>query len=158
MSARTGGAVEAALEEPLQPPVVGVAPKPARGVRRLLRLSEVLVPHLGRLLLAVAALIVGSVIGLAYPQAVRYAIDQGVREGAPDVLDAMVLGLLALFVVHAGLTWLRHYLMSWLGERAVAELRRRVFSRMLGLEPSWFHTRSSGELVSRLAADVAIVE
>ena len=158
MSARTGGAVEAALEEPLQPPVVGVAPKPARGVRRLLRLSEVLVPHLGRLLLAVAALIVGSVIGLAYPQAVRYAIDQGVREGAPAVLDAMVVGLLALFVVHAGLTWLRHYLMSWLGERAVAELRRRVFSRMLGLEPSWFHARSSGELVSRLAADVAIVE
>ena len=153
MSGQRGAALEAALEEP-----VGAAPRPARGVRRLLRLSEVLVPHLGRLLLAVAALVIGSIIGLAYPQAVRYAIDQGVREGAPDVLDAMVVGLLALFVVHAGLTWLRHYLMSWLGERAVAELRRRVFSRMLRLEPSWFHTRSSGELVSRLAADVAIVE
>ena len=153
MSGQRGAALEAALEEP-----VVTAPRPARGVRRLLRLSEVLVPHLGRLLLAVAALVIGSIIGLAYPQAVRYAIDQGVREGAPDVLDAMVVGLLALFVVHAGLTWLRHYLMSWLGERAVAELRRRVFSRMLRLEPSWFHTRSSGELVSRLAADVAIVE
>ena len=153
MSGQRGAALEAALEEP-----VGAAPRPARGVRRLLRLSEVLVPHLGRLLLAVLALVIGSIIGLAYPQAVRYAIDQGVREGAPDVLDAMVVGLLALFVVHAGLTWLRHYLMSWLGERAVAELRRRVFSRMLRLEPSWFHTRSSGELVSRLAADVAIVE
>ena len=153
MSGQRGAALEAALEEP-----VVAAPRPARGVRRLLRLSEVLVPHLGRLLLAVAALVIGSIIGLAYPQAVRYAIDQGVREGAPDVLDAMVVGLLALFVVHAGLTWLRHYLMSWLGERAVAELRRRVFSRMLRLEPSWFHTRSSGELVSRLAADVAIVE
>ena len=153
MSGQSGAALEAALEEP-----VAAAPTPARGVRRLLRLSEVLVPHLGRLLLAVAALVIGSIIGLAYPQAVRYAIDQGVREGATAVLDAMVVGLLALFVVHAGLTWLRHYLMSWLGERAVAELRRRVFSRMLRLEPSWFHTRSSGELVSRLAADVAIVE
>ncbi len=133
-------------------------PKPARGVRRLLRLTEVLRPHLGRFLLATACLVGGSLIGLTYPQAVRYAIDQGVRAGSMELLDRMVLGLLGLFVVHAGLTWLRHYLMAWLGERAVAQLRRRVFSRILGLEPAWFHARSSGELVSRLAADVAVVE
>lgn len=132
--------------------------KSQRGMRRLFRLRDILFPHLGRLGLATLALIGGSLIGLSYPQAVRYAIDEGVREGASSVLDAMALGLLGLFVVHAGLTWLRHYLMSWLGERAVAELRRRVFSRILGLEPAWFHTRSSGELVSRLAADVAVIE
>ncbi len=129
-----------------------------RGVGRLARLGEVLRPHLGRLLLATGALLGGSLISLAYPQAVRYAIDQGVREGSLALLDTIVVGLLALFVVHAGLTWLRHYLMSWLGERAVAELRRRVFSRILGLEPAWFHARSSGELVSRLASDVTVVE
>lgn len=159
MRAGGGAAVEAALEEePGEADHQEAAAAPRRGVGRLLRLSEILAPHLGRLALAVAALIGGSLIGLAYPQAVRYAIDQGVREGAESVLDAMVLGLLGLFVVHAGLTWLRHYLMSWLGERAVAELRRRVFSRMLRLTPSWFHERSSGELVSRLAADVAVIE
>ncbi len=129
-----------------------------RGVVRLLRLAEVLRPHAGRFLGAVGALIAGSAIGLTYPQAVRYAIDQGVQQGSLALLDTIVAGLLALFVVHAGLTWLRHYLMSWLGERAVAELRRRVFSRILGLEPAWFHARSSREVVSRLASDVTVVE
>jgi ABC transporter fused permease/ATP-binding protein len=140
-------------------PVVAPPPaRPKRGVGRLARLGEVLRPHTGRFVLATVALIAGGAIGLAYPQAVRFAIDQGVTEGASGVLDLVVLGLLGLFVVHAGLTWLRHYLMSWLGERAVAELRQRVFARVLGLEPSWFHARSSGELVGRLASDVAVVE
>jgi ATP-binding cassette subfamily B protein len=137
-----------------------VAPSRDRGssLARLARLSEVLRPHAGRFVLATAALAGAGGISLAYPQAVRFAIDQGVTEGGGPVLDLVVVGLLGLFVVHAGLTWLRHYLMSWLGERAVAELRRRVFARVLSLEPSWFHARSSGELVGRLAGDVAVVE
>ncbi len=134
------------------------ASRPRSGVGRLARLGEVLGPHLGRFLLATGALVAGSGIGLAYPQAVRFAIDRGVTAGAEGVLDLVVLGLLALFVAHAGLTWLRHYLMSWLGERAVAVLRQRVFARVLGLEPGWFHARSSGEIVGRLASDVAVVE
>lgn len=129
-----------------------------RRLGRLRRLGEVLRPHAGRFALATLALIGGSAIGLTYPQAVRYAIDEGVREGAPSLLNRIVAGLLVLFGVHAGLTWLRHYLMSWLGQRAVAELRRRVFGRLLMLEPGWFHARSTGELVGRLASDVAVVE
>jgi ABC transporter fused permease/ATP-binding protein len=129
-----------------------------RGVSRLARLGEVLRPHKGRFALATAALFAGSGIGLLYPQAVRYAIDNGVSEGSSGLLDQIVLGLLALFVLHAGLTFVRHYHMSWLGQRAVAELRRRVFGRLLTLEPGWFHTRSTGELVGRLASDVAVVE
>lgn len=144
-------------------PVEGAARAPSRrererGLRRLRRLGEVLRPHLGRFVLATVALVAGSAIGLVYPQAVRYAIDRGVSQGSFALLDTIVVGLLALFVVHAALTWLRHYLMSWLGERAVAEMRRRVFSRVLHLEPAWFHARSSGELVGRLAADVAVIE
>ncbi|HJL14857.1 MAG TPA: ABC transporter transmembrane domain-containing protein [Sandaracinaceae bacterium LLY-WYZ-13_1] len=129
-----------------------------RGLGRLARLGEVLRPHAGRFVLATFALLGGSAIGLVYPQAVRFAIDEGVRDGSMALLDQVVAGLLALFVVHAGLTWLRHYLMSWLGQRAVAELRRRVFGRLLLLEPEWFHARSTGELVGRLASDVTVVE
>lgn len=130
-------------------------PERKRGVRRLLRLAEVLRPHIGRFGLATFALFAGSGIGLVYPQAVRYAIDEGVHG---TLLSQIALGLMGLFVIHAGMTWLRHYQMSWLGQRAVAELRRRVFARLLGLEPSWFHQRSTGELVGRLASDVSVVE
>jgi len=129
--------------------------KPSRRIRRLGRLVEVLRPHFGRFLLATFALVLGSSASLVYPQAARFAIDEGLSSSK---LDRIVLGLLALFVVHAGVTWVRHYQMSWLGQRAVAELRRRVFSRLLRLEPGWFHARSSGELVGRLASDVTVVE
>jgi ATP-binding cassette, subfamily B, bacterial len=132
--------------------------KSRSGVARLFRLSEVLIPYWGRFAIATLALFAGSLISLIYPQAVSYAIDEGVEEGALQVLDWIVVALFFLFVVQAALTWLRHYLMSWLGQRAVAELRRRVFGRILALEPGWFHARSTGELVSRLAGDVAIVE
>ncbi len=126
-----------------------------RGVARLKRLAVVLRPHTGRFLIATGALIAGSAASLVYPQAVRYAVDEGVS--GPE-LDWIALGLLTLFVLHSAVTWLRHYQMSWLGQRAVAELRRRVFSRLLRLEPSWFHARSTGELVGRLASDVSVVE
>ncbi len=126
-----------------------------RGLRGLGRLASVIGPHKGRFAIATVALFLGSGIGLLYPQVVRYAIDEGVSGVA---LDRIALGLMAIFVVHAGMTWMRHYQMSWLGQRAVAELRRRVFSRLLGLEPAWFHSRSTGELVGRLASDVTVVE
>jgi len=131
---------------------------PNRSLRRLARLGEVLRPHKGRFVLATIALFTGSSISLVYPQAVRFAVDEGVVDGSLALLNWIALGLVGLFVVQAGLTWARHYLMSWLGQRAVAELRERVFGRLLSLEPGWFHTRSTGELVGRLASDVAVVE
>jgi ABC-type multidrug transport system fused ATPase/permease subunit len=61
-------------------------------------------------------------------------------------------------MVNAVLVWLRHYSMSWLGERVVADLRGLVFSRIMTLPLAWFHERRSGELVGRLASDVTVVE
>ncbi|MCB9593624.1 MAG: ATP-binding cassette domain-containing protein [Sandaracinaceae bacterium] len=124
-------------------------------LRRLLRLWDVLRPHLGRFSLATGALLVGGASSLVYPQAARYAVDEGIS--GPH-LDLIAAGLIVLFLLQAGVTWMRHYQMSWLGQRAVAEMRRRVFSRLLALEPGWFHTRSTGELTGRLASDVAVVE
>jgi ABC-type multidrug transport system fused ATPase/permease subunit len=66
--------------------------------------------------------------------------------------------LCVVFVVHAVLVWLRHYSMSWLGERVVADLRALVFERVLRLPLAWFHERRTGELVGRLASDVTVVE
>ncbi len=136
-------------------PVAPELQKKLGRLQRLARLWEVLEPHFGRFVIATAALILGGAAGLVYPQAARYAVDEGVT--GPD-LDLIAVGLLFLFVLHAGMTWLRHYQMSWLGQRAVAEMRRQVFARLLSLEPGWFHTRSTGELVSRLASDVTVIE
>jgi len=136
--------------------------EPAREKKRRLtvlwRLVALMAPHKWRFIVATGALFLASGVSLIYPQAARYAIDAGMRGGDTGALDELLIGLLIAFAVHAVLIWLRHYLMSWLGERAVADLRAMVFDRVLTLPQAWFHERRTGELVGRLASDVTIIE
>ena len=138
------------------------ADKQDRGDRRRLavlwRLAPLLRPHRGRFILAVVTLFAASGITLIYPWAARQAVDVGMGGTTSHDLDMIVLFLIAVFVVNAVLVWLRHYSMSWLGERVVADLRVLVFDRILTLPLGWFHERRSGELVGRLASDVTVIE
>lgn len=123
------------------------------------RIVDLVRPYLGRFLLATVFLFIGSGISLVYPQAIRYALDQGFSDDATlQTYDQIGLGLIGLFLFQAIFTWLRHYLMSWLGERAVVDLRIRVATHMLRLPVGWFHDRRTGELVGRIAGDVALLE
>jgi ABC transporter fused permease/ATP-binding protein len=136
--------------------------KEERGDRRRLavlwRLVPLLRPHRARFVLAVATLFAASGITLIYPWAARQAVDVGMGGTTSHDLDMIVLFLIAVFMVNAVLVWLRHYSMSWLGERVVADLRALVFDRIMTLPLAWFHERRSGELVGRLASDVTVVE
>ncbi|MGE5180979.1 MAG: ABC transporter ATP-binding protein [Acidobacteriota bacterium] len=136
----------------------GEPPREKRRLAVLWRLTALLRPHRGRFLLAVVTLVCASGITLVYPQAARYAIDTGMHGKDTHDLDLIVGGLCALFVVNAGFVWLRHYSISWLGERVVADLRGLVVDRLVTLPLAWFHERRSGELVGRLASDVTVIE
>ena len=129
-----------------------------KGLGRLWRLVALMRPHRGRFVIATVALFVGSGLSLVYPQAARWAVDLGLKDGSFARLDQIALLIIGVFVADSGLTWIRHYLMSWLGERAVADLRARVFERIVGLPSAWFHERRSGELVGRLSSDVTVIE
>ena len=151
--------VDARAEKPPEPK----PPEPKPSLKRLSvlrRLIGLMAPHKGRFALATISLFIGSGLGLVYPQAARMAVDIGLAESSGEAargkLDQIALGLIAIFLVHSLLTWLRHYLMSWLGERVVADLRKRVFDRLVALPLSWFHERRTGEITGRLAADVAL--
>ncbi len=138
-------------------------PRERRRLAVLWRLTALLRPHKGRFALAVLTLLAASGITLVYPAAAKYAVDMGMSAGkagggSTHDLDLIVLGLIAVFVVNAVLVWLRHYSMSWLGERVVTDLRALVFDRIVTLQLAWFHERRSGELVGRLASDVTVVE
>src|SRR5688500_7356691 len=134
----------------------------ADGKRRKLgilwRVVDLVRPHKGRFVLAMFALVTASSLQLVYPQAAKYAVDVGVGNTDPHELDMVVLALCGVFVIHAFLVWLRHYSLSWLGERVVADLRGRVVDRVMTLDLGWFHERRTGELVGRLASDVTVVE
>jgi ABC transporter fused permease/ATP-binding protein len=124
----------------------------------LWRVVELVRPHSGRFVLAMIALVTASGLQLVYPQAAKYAVDVGVGATDGRKLDLIVLALCGVFVIHAGLVWLRHYSLSWLGERVVADLRGIVVDRVMRLDQAWFHERRTGELVGRLASDVTVVE
>ena len=130
----------------------------ARRLTILWRLVDLLRPHKARFALAVVTLLAASALSLAYPQAVRYLADIVLPRRDPALLDGILIALVAIFVVHGAMVWLRHYSVSWLGERVVADLRAMVFERVLLLPLAWFHERRTGELVGRLASDVTVVE
>jgi ABC transporter fused permease/ATP-binding protein len=133
-------------------------PRDRRRLAVLWRLVPLLRPHRARFVVALVTLCAASGVTLVYPWAARQAVDVGMGGSTTRDLDRIVVLLIGVFLVNAVLVWLRHYSVSWLGERVVADLRGLVFDRVLTLPLSWFHERRSGELVGRLASDVTVIE
>ena len=104
---------------------------------------------------ALVALVATASISLILPLAVRRVVD-GFNQGA-QLLDAyfaaalLIAGLLALG------TGARYYLVTRLGERVVADIRRAVFDRVLGLSPSFFEKILTGEIISRITTDTTLI-
>ncbi|HMG56641.1 MAG TPA: ABC transporter transmembrane domain-containing protein [Kofleriaceae bacterium] len=140
------------------PEAEGDRPRDRRRLAVLWRLLPLLWPHRARFALAVATLCGASAINLVYPWAARQVVDIGLTQKSAGPLDQILLLLVGVFIVNAVLVWFRHYSISWLGERVVADLRGMVFDRVLTLPLGWFHERRSGELVGRLASDVTVIE
>lgn len=124
----------------------------------LRRLLELVWQYRVRFWLASFFLLVGSGFALIYPHIVRVGIDVGIHDGSIDRLNQLAFAFVGIVAVHAFFMWMQYYLLDWLGGRVVADIRSRVFSRVLSLHAEWFHKRRSGELVGRLASDVTIVE
>lgn len=142
----------------VRPAKSDAADAPKGKITTLPRLLALVRPHRLRFYVATAALLMGAGIGLVYPQAARYAINDGLSEQNLGFLNQIALAFIGLLLVQAMMTWVRHYLMSWLGERVVADLRQQVFSRLLALPVGWFFERRTGEITGRLASDVTVVE
>ena len=135
------------------------APRPtSRNFRILVRLAGFVAPY--RLRLAGAAisltLAAGSVLGLG--SALRWLIDAGFASGDADLLDAALAGLVGFVLLLAGATYARSYLVTWLGERVTADLRKAVFARTLRLSPAFFEATRTGEVLSRLTADTTAIQ
>jgi ATP-binding cassette subfamily B protein len=136
------------------------APKlpPATAVRTLARVGRFVRPYTRQVALAAVALTVAAAAVLAIGQGLRFVIDRGFVAGSAAELNR-ALGLLGVvIVVMAAATYTRFYVVSWLGERVTADLRRAVFSHLLGLSPGFFETTRTGEVISRLTNDTTMLE
>ncbi len=129
-----------------------------RQLHPLIRLAPYLRTYKGLVGGWLGFLTLSSTATLVLPQAVRIMIDQGFTPENASAINAAFLGLFLVAVVLAIATAARFFFVSLLGERVVADLRRRLYDHLLTLDQNFFETTRSGELVSRLAADTELVQ
>ncbi|OWQ34491.1 ABC transporter transmembrane domain-containing protein [Pseudomonas sp. DrBHI1] len=115
-------------------------------------------PYRRQALLALLALVVTAAITLSMGQGIRLLVDQGFMTGSAHQLN-QTIGLFLLLVVALAVgTFARFYLVSWIGERCVADIRRAVFDHLIGLHPGFFEDNRSSEIQSRLTADTTLLQ
>jgi ATP-binding cassette, subfamily B, bacterial len=121
-------------------------------------LGPYLRPYRGRVALALLSLLAAAGTVLAFGACLRALIDRGFAQGRPDVLNYALASLLVVAVVLAIASGARFYLVSWLGERVVGDLRRDLFAHVIRLGPAWFEIKRSGDVMSRISADAQLIE
>ena len=134
-----------------------VPPSGKRPIGSLRALWPFVLRHRGLLLGWLCALAVSSAAALSLPVAFRTMIDDGFVKGAASDIDRSFLLLFVVAVVLAVGTALRFFFVSLLGERVVADLRTQLYGHLIGLDAGFHERNRSGELVSRLTADVELI-
>ncbi len=134
-------------------------PRPAgKSLKPLRRFLPLLEGYRFKIVLALAALIVAALATLSVPLAVRRVIDHGFSSGGGLLVDQYFAVMLAIVAALAAASAARYYLVTWLGERIVADTRDLLFKHLLDLSPSFFEANRSGEIVSRLTADTTQIK
>ena len=130
----------------------------SRNLRPLRALAGYLAPYWRQAAGASVALMVAASTVLGIGMGLRHLVDNGIAGNDPAVLDAALVLLLGVIVVLAAATYCRSYLVAWVGERVVADLRRDVFAHILKLSPSFFEVTKTGEILSRLTTDTTLIQ
>ena len=131
---------------------------PARSIRPLRTLWPFIRPYGGTLAAALAALLIASLAMLAMPVALRYLIDNGFIAQDARTVNRYFLWFLAATIVFSLFAAVRYYLVTWLGERVVADLRNAVYARVIRMDPAFFEVTRTGEVLSRLTTDTTLVQ
>jgi ATP-binding cassette subfamily B protein len=127
----------------------------ARKVRWLLGLLR---PYRGRVVLMLVAMLAATGAGLAPPYLVGQAIDAGIQAGDGGALRLVVAAFLLTAIVYWGATYAETYLVGWVGQRALQDLRQRIFAHLQAMSIGFFTRRRPGVLISRLTNDVSALD
>ena len=127
--------------------------------RIALRLAwRFMAPYRWRMFGALVALLFTAAITLSLGQGIRLLVDQGFLTASPELLNRYILLFFVLVLGLAVGTFVRFYLVSWIGERFVADIRKRVFDHLIELHPGFYETNRSSEIQSRLTADTTLLQ
>tara|TARA_R110000868_G_scaffold162903_1_gene394440 strand:- start:2452 stop:4146 length:1695 start_codon:yes stop_codon:yes gene_type:complete len=107
---------------------------------------------------AIVALVVASGTVLALGNGLRTLVDKGFADGNGVLLDQALFVLFAVTLLMAGASYARFYLVSWIGERVVADIRSAVYAHIIRLDPGFFEVTRIGEVLSRLTTDTTLLQ
>ncbi|GAA6146803.1 ABC transporter transmembrane domain-containing protein [Thalassolituus maritimus] len=115
-------------------------------------------PYKLRLIIAIIALVTTAGLTLSLGQGVRLMVDEGFAASSVEGLkDAVVFFSILVVAVSVG-AYFRFYMVSWLGERVVADIRKTLYRHLVTLPPSFFEDNLSGEIQSRITTDTTLLQ
>jgi ABC-type multidrug transport system fused ATPase/permease subunit len=126
--------------------------------RKLRGLVELLRPYRGRVILAFVSLVLSTAAALAPPPLAKLAIDEGITPGDVGTLNLVVLAFLASALVYWGASYAQTYLIGWVGQRALQDLRIQLFAHLQTLSVNFYSRRQAGAIISRLTNDVQALD
>lgn len=127
-------------------------------LKPLASLLPYIMAYRSTLIFALLALLVASAAMLALPVALRYLIDNGFAANDVGTINRYFGWFFAAAALFGSFAAVRYYLVSWLGERVVADIRKDVYDRVIRMDQTFFETTKTGEVLSRLTADITLVQ
>src|SRR5690606_34458830 len=130
-------------------------------IATLTRLLPFMAPYKRQFVLAGIALLIAASATLAIAYAFRQLLDMGFGSEAavhPDEIDTYFIALFSVALVLGIATATRFYMVSWLGERVTADLRKAVYAHVVTQSPQFFETTRTGEVLSRLTTDTTLIQ
>jgi ABC-type multidrug transport system fused ATPase/permease subunit len=126
--------------------------------RKVRGLFVLLRPYRGRTVMMLASLVIGTAAALAPPPLAKLAIDEGITPGDLSTLTLVVVAFLVSALVYWGATYLQTYLVGWVGQRVLQDLRIQLFAHLQTLSVGFYSRRQAGVIISRLTNDVQALD
>jgi ATP-binding cassette subfamily B protein len=130
----------------------------ARSLNPLRALLPFLRPYRAMMIASLAALLAASGALLVLPIALRQLIDHGLAGKQSSTINLYFMGFLVAALLYGGFAALRFYLVTWVGERVVADLRAAIYRRVVRMDMQFFEITRVGEVLSRLTTDTTLVQ
>lgn len=132
--------------------------RPKGKIKSLRPLLRYLKPYKFQVAGAGFALLFASSAVLGMGAGLRYLVDNGLSKGNTDLLNQAFFILLGVTLLLAIASYARFYLVSWLGERVVADIRADIYRHLISMDIGYFETTRTGELLSRLTTDTTLLQ
>src|SRR5213082_1859978 len=126
--------------------------------RKLRGLAELLRPYRWRVAAMFLSLLVATAAALAPAPLAKLAIDNGIKRHDVAALDWIVLGFLISALVYAVASYAQTYLVGWVGQRALQDLRVRLFAHLQRLSIGFYSRNRAGVIISRITNDVEALD